>query len=45
MTADEVQDQVHRRFEFGICAACQRGMLANLLGKKFRMRSGGSIMD
>ena len=32
MTADELQDQVHRRFEYRICPACQRKFLANPLG-------------
>jgi hypothetical protein len=33
MSADELQDQVHRRFEYRICAACQARFLANPLGK------------
>jgi hypothetical protein len=33
MTADELQDQVHRRFEVRICPACQPEFLANPLGK------------
>jgi hypothetical protein len=33
MTADELQDQVHRYFEFKICPACQPRFLANPLGK------------
>jgi len=32
MTADELQDQVHRRFEYRICPACQRKFLVNPLG-------------
>jgi hypothetical protein len=32
MTADELQDQVHRRFEYRLCPACQRKFLANPLG-------------
>jgi hypothetical protein len=31
-SADELQDQVHRRFEFAICTACQPKFLANPLG-------------
>ena len=33
MTADDLQDDVHRRFEFRLCRACQRRFLANPLGK------------
>jgi hypothetical protein len=33
MTAEELQDQVHRHFEFKICPACQPRFLANPLGK------------
>lgn len=33
MSADELQDQVHRRFEFRLCRACQMRFLANPLGK------------
>jgi hypothetical protein len=32
MSADELQDDVHRRFEFRVCRACQRKVLANPLG-------------
>jgi len=32
MTAEELQDQVHRRFEYRLCPACQRKFLANPLG-------------
>ena len=39
MTADELQDQVHRRFEYTICRACQIRFLANPLGKP-RGKSG-----
>src|SRR5438445_6362942 len=31
-TADELQDQVHRRFEYRLCRACQRAFIANPLG-------------
>jgi hypothetical protein len=30
MSADELQDQVHRRFELVICHDCQRNLLAGL---------------
>ena len=33
MDADELQDQVHRRFEHKICATCQKQFLGNPLGK------------
>jgi hypothetical protein len=32
MTADELQDDVHRRFEYRLCQPCQRKVLANPLG-------------
>jgi len=32
MSAQELQDQVHRRMEFRICGHCQPGFLANPLG-------------
>jgi hypothetical protein len=32
MTADELQDDVHRRFEYRLCQRCQRRVLANPLG-------------
>lgn len=40
MTADDLQDGVHRRFEFRLCAACQRRFLANPLGKPRDLRAG-----
>ena len=33
MTADDLQDGVHRRFEFRLCPACQKRFLANPMGK------------
>lgn len=33
MTADQLQDGVHRRFEFRLCPTCHRRFLANPLGK------------
>jgi len=33
MSAEELSDQVHRRFEFKICPPCQRRFLSNPLGK------------
>lgn len=32
MTAQELQDQVHRRFEYRLCPHCHRDYLANPLG-------------
>ena len=33
LSADDLQDGVHRRFEYRLCPACQRRFLANPLGK------------
>jgi hypothetical protein len=33
LSADELQDQVHRRFEYKICRPCQQNFLANPLGR------------
>jgi hypothetical protein len=40
MTAEELQDQVHRRFEFKLCRACQMRFLVNPLGKPRTLRVG-----
>ena len=32
MSADDLQDAVHRRFEYHLCPQCQRRYLANPLG-------------
>ena len=40
MSADELQDQVHRRMEFKLCRACQMRFLANPLGKPRQRRTG-----
>ena len=40
MTADDLQDDVHRRFEFRVCRPCQRRFLANPLGKPRDVRAG-----
>src|SRR5438105_12295874 len=37
-TADDLQDQVHRRFEYRICRECQMNFIANPLGKPRRQR-------
>jgi hypothetical protein len=36
MSAEELQDQVHRRFEYKLCGPCQRKFLANPLGRPRR---------
>jgi hypothetical protein len=41
-TADDLQDQVHRVFEYRICRACQGRFLANPLGKPRRERPPGA---
>jgi hypothetical protein len=33
LTAEDLQDSVHRRFEYRLCPACQRRFLANPLGR------------
>jgi hypothetical protein len=33
MSAEELQDQVHRRFQFRLCRGCQVKFLANPLGR------------
>jgi len=33
LTAEELQDQVHRRFEFTLCRPCQIRFIINPLGK------------
>jgi len=40
LTADDLQDDVHRRFEYRICRPCQRRFLANPLGKPREVRAG-----
>ena len=40
MSADELQDDVHRRFEYRICRPCQVRFLANPLGKPRKRRAG-----
>jgi hypothetical protein len=40
MNEDELQDQVHRRFEFKLCRPCQRKFLVNPLGKPRRQKIG-----
>ena len=40
LTADDLQDGVHRRFEFRLCPACHRRFLANPLGKPRDVSAG-----
>lgn len=40
MSTDELQDAVHRRFEYRVCAACHRKVLANPLGMPRERRPG-----
>ena len=40
MTADELQDGVHRHFEFRLCPVCHRRFLNNPLGKPRVKRAG-----
>jgi hypothetical protein len=40
LSADDLQDQVHRRFEYRLCPACQRRFLANPMGKPREARAG-----
>jgi hypothetical protein len=40
MSPQELQDQVHRRFEFRVCLGCQKKLLANPLGKPREARDG-----
>jgi len=39
-SAEELQDGVHRRFEFRLCPACQRRFLANPLGLPRKTSTG-----
>ena len=39
-SADELEDQVHRAFEFSLCVGCQQRFLANPLGQP-RLATGG----
>ena len=41
LSADELQDQVHRAFEFHLCPACQRAFIANPLGKPRGQQQAG----
>jgi hypothetical protein len=40
MSEEDLQDDVHRRFEYHVCRPCQRLILANPLGKPRKVRAG-----
>src|SRR3954451_11435882 len=40
LSADDLQDDVHRRFEYRICRPCQRRFLVNPLAKPRQVRAG-----
>jgi hypothetical protein len=40
MTADDLQDGVHRRFEYRLCPVCHKKFLANPMGKPRDLREG-----
>ena len=40
MTADDLQDGVHRRLEYRLCPPCHRRFLANPLGKPRSVQAG-----
>ncbi len=40
LSADEAQDQVHRRFDYTLCGGCHRQYLANPLGLPRQQRPG-----
>lgn len=40
MTTEDLQDGVHRRFEFRLCPACHRQFLVNPMGKPRNVSAG-----
>lgn len=42
LSADDLQDQVHRRFEYRLCPRCQPQFLANPLGRPRESRVGSN---
>jgi hypothetical protein len=42
LSADDLQDDVHRRFEYHLCRPCQRRFLANPMGKPREVRAGNN---
>ena len=40
LTADDLHDDVHRRFEYRLCRPCQRKFLTNPLGRPRVVRAG-----
>ena len=45
MSTEELQNQVHQRFEFRICPGCRRKFLGDPLGKEFRRQAKKRITD
>ena len=42
MTAEELQDGVHRRFEYQLCSVCHKRYLANPLGMPRAVRTSAN---
>jgi hypothetical protein len=42
LSAEELQESVHRRFEFRLCPGCHRAYLANPLGMPRAVRVGAN---
>jgi hypothetical protein len=42
MSVDELQDGVHRRFEYKLCAGCHKQFLSNPLGLPRQKRTGAN---
>jgi hypothetical protein len=42
LSADDLQDDVHRSFAYRLCRPCQRRFLANPLGKPRETRDGAN---
>jgi hypothetical protein len=42
LSAEDLQDGVHRRFEYRLCPPCHRGFLANPLGLPRQSRIGNN---
>ena len=42
MSADDLQDDVHRHFEYRLCPACHKRFLVNPLGKPRTARAGNN---
>ena len=42
LSAEDLQDDVHRSFEYRICRPCQRRFLANPLGRPWETHDGSN---